>query len=85
MSIHEISAAVRRKGYKCSQWGFEEGSNDIRQVISSVMLGSVCSESHNTSTCSMKTLCSEGVRFDVLLLVTDPTPHKREEAFSELP
>jgi hypothetical protein len=27
---------------------------------------------------AMKTLWSDGVRFDVLLLVTDPTPHKKE-------
>jgi hypothetical protein len=42
----------------------------------------VCSESHDYSTFNeaMQTLWPNGVKFDVLLLVTDTAPHMRKAA-----
>jgi hypothetical protein len=36
---------------KCYNWGFEKRLESIRGIISSVMLGNICSESHNNSMC----------------------------------
>jgi hypothetical protein len=50
VSVDETTDASRRQAVKCCR-GIEKRSNIIREIISSVMQGNFCSESHKSSTC----------------------------------
>jgi hypothetical protein len=49
--VDELYAAAGRKVANIAVAGFEILSNTIREIISSIMPGNVCSEPHNNSLC----------------------------------
>lgn len=66
-------------------WSFKKQSNAITEIIFSVMAGSVCSKSCNTSTCfneAMHSLWWDGMKFYVfLLIISYSTWEKQQEDF----